>query len=217
MLTGARGRLWWPAARSKRRIDLGLDGDGVGGVLRRKRRWLRDADDATVPKMASNDDEVVRNGDGGDGVLRPALKTTAAARASGDESRAARHGVRVTRVLGVLNSPGRRALHGLPKRQRRRRWSPTRRQRAETTTLTGGPGHAAHADSTRAHGADKAVPPGGGCEAARANGLAGLHVWPATRATRGKEDWAGEIRPESISVINFSFSILEKCRNSNSK
>ena len=64
--------------------------------------------------MTSNSDEGSWNGGGGDGVLRPELKTTTAARAPGDESRAAarvakaaRLGVRVTRVLGALNSLGR--------------------------------------------------------------------------------------------------------------
>ena len=86
--------------------------------------------------MAFNGDKEGWNGDGGDEVLWPALKTKASVAALGDEataavrvSRAARHGVRNTRVLGALNSPERRARPGLPKRQGRRRRSPARRRR----------------------------------------------------------------------------------------
>lgn len=80
--------------------------------------------------MAAGDEEGWNDG-GDDKVLQPALETMKLIAALGDESmavvrvsRVTRHVVRLPRVHGALNSPGKHALHGFPKRQEWRRYSP---------------------------------------------------------------------------------------------
>ena len=83
--------------------------------------------------MASNCDKEGWNGDGGNEVLRPALKTKTMATTLRDESRAAarvsraaRLGVRLTRVLGALIVPGGTTLNGKAAAQQWKEESPGR-------------------------------------------------------------------------------------------